>query len=128
MKLNSDVRTLRQIGGSDREYVMPDAHFASIMQRILDSTPAFVVAGLTIRDEVQFATAMQELITRDILTPAQYDAIGNEIQRQLDNGELQKENFVQMEILSSILERIVPSIAAQIRRVLGHKRIVDQVG
>ncbi|TSC59425.1 MAG: hypothetical protein Greene041662_493 [Candidatus Peregrinibacteria bacterium Greene0416_62] len=107
---------------------MPDAHFASIMQRILDSTPAFVVAGLTIRDEVQFATAMQELITRDILTPAQYDAIGNEIQRQLDNGELQKENFVQMEILSSILERIVPSIAAQIRRVLGHKRIVDQVG
>ena len=127
MKLNSEIRTLRQIGGSDRMYQIPDEPFAYMMQRILDGTPAFVVGGLTIRDEVH-AMAMQELIKRDILTPTQYNAIGDEMQRQLDKGELQKDSIVQTGILSFILERIVPGTAAQIRGVLGHTQIVDQLG
>ncbi|HLC66526.1 hypothetical protein A3C37_00905 [Candidatus Peribacteria bacterium RIFCSPHIGHO2_02_FULL_53_20] len=123
MKTPFDTRTLRQIGGRDEEHEV-SAPLGPMMQKILESTPAFVVANLTI-DEQEFGNAMDELIRRDILTSAQYNAIGAELQRQLLTRETQ--TIIQKVLLNAILQRTQATIAMNIRKMLGSSHVLDQL-
>lgn len=117
-------RTLRDIGGKNTEYPRPNDDTATEMQRILESTPSYIVAGLLVRNE-RFGEAMEELLNQNIFTQPQYDAIGAEIDRQIQTGEFQQEHVKFPHILHHLLQYTRADVSMRVREALGHESTLD---